>query len=84
MADKSKKDQMDADWVVRGLTVIPELRDTVASAAKIMDVLDGPEQKSSPLPKCVKGLTPATCPYNPLLGCDCGYNRPRRLRSEGQ
>lgn len=23
---------------------------------------------------CVKGMTVNTCPYNPLLGCDCGAN----------
>jgi hypothetical protein len=25
---------------------------------------------------CIKGMTPNTCPYNPLLGCDCGINKP--------
>ncbi len=34
--------------------------------------------------ECVKGMTHDTCPYNPLLGCDCGYNKPRKIRSEGQ
>ena len=79
-----KQTRMDANWVVRGLTVVPEIRDAMVGAEKIVDVLDGPEQECSPLPECVKGMTHDTCPYNPLLGCDCGYNRPRRIRSEGQ
>lgn len=23
---------------------------------------------------CIKGMTKDTCPYNPLLGCDCRAN----------
>lgn len=26
---------------------------------------------------CQKGMTVETCPFNPILGCDCGANRPR-------
>lgn len=25
--------------------------------------------------KCLKGMTFDTCPFNPRLGCDCGYNK---------
>lgn len=27
--------------------------------------------------KCTKGMTRDTCPYNPILGCDCGQHKPR-------
>lgn len=29
-----------------------------------------------PLPGCKKGLSKWDCPYNPLLGCDCGIHKP--------
>jgi hypothetical protein len=27
---------------------------------------------------CIKGMTVDTCPHNPLLGCDCKANPPRK------
>ena len=27
--------------------------------------------------KCIKGMTQDTCPFNPILGCDCGQNKPK-------
>lgn len=27
---------------------------------------------------CIKGMTVDTCRFNPILGCDCGANAPRR------
>lgn len=28
---------------------------------------------------CIKGMTVETCPHNPILGCDCKANPPRKV-----